>query len=83
MNYCLEIQMIASNALVSVKNPLVSRVKLELMTFTELYEICSDENLWDINLLIIHASSIDDSDVLAGMDARIARLWRSILFRYS
>jgi hypothetical protein len=50
--------------------------RFKLLSITELFhEICSPYKLWDVCLLLLHASKHDDSDL-------VGRLWRSLIFRY-
>ena len=53
----------------------VYRLKYKLLTISELYhDICVPYKLWDISLLLLHASKSGDLDL-------VAKLWRSLIYR--
>ena len=52
-----------------------NRLKYKLLTITELYnDICEPYRFWDISLLLINASKLDNAEL-------IAKLWRSLIYR--
>lgn len=54
----------------------VQKVQNQLVPITDLFhEICMPYKLWDVSLLVLHASKHDDEEL-------VARLWRSFIYRW-
>jgi hypothetical protein len=60
---------------ISIMEQNVHKLRFKLLTISELYhEICVPYKLWDISLLLLHASKSGEAEL-------IAKLWRSFIYR--
>lgn len=54
---------------------IIFKLSYKLINITELFtEVCIPYKLWDVCLLLLHASKTEDEEL-------VIRLWRSIIYR--